>query len=174
MFRTVTIVVVLIAAVLLYAATKPDIFRIQRSTDIQASPEKIFPYVNDLTRLAVWSPFEKKDSAIKKSYRGPAAGKGAISEWDGNKEVGRGRLEIMESSPMSKVVMNLEMIKPFEAYNVVEFTLEPHGQGTTVTWAMQGRLSYALKIVHVFFDADKMVGRDFESGLADLKALVEK
>lgn len=175
MFKAIAVaLVVLVAAVLIYAATKPDTFRVQRTASIQAPPEKIFPYVNDLNRFAAWSPYEKKDPAMKKSYRGPAAGKGAISEWDGNKDVGQGRIEIVDSSPASKVTMNLEMLKPFEAHNVVEFTLEPHGDATRVTWAMQGQVPYLAKIVHVFFDMDKMVGTDFENGLANLKAVVEK
>lgn len=169
-----TVIVVLVAGVLAYAATQPDVFRVRRSANIKAPLEKIFPYINDLNRFSTWSPYEKKDPGMKKSYRGPTAGKGAVMEWDGDKNVGQGRIEIVESSPSSNVTMNLDMLRPFAAHNLVEFTLEPNGDSTRVTWAMQGKVPYLAKIVHVFVNVDKMVGTDFENGLADLKTIVEK
>lgn len=167
-------VVILIAALLVYAATRPDTFRVQRAASIKALPKNIFSLINDLHSWDAWSPYEKKDPAMKRTYSGAAQGKGAEYAWDGNWEVGRGRIEITESSPPSRVAMNLNMIKPFEAHNIVEFTLETTGGSTNVTWAMRGTMPYISKVMSVFFDMDKMIGKDFETGLADLKMLVEK
>jgi hypothetical protein len=163
-----------IAIVLLLAATKPDVFQVRRSASIKAPPEKIYPLINDLHRFAVWPPYEQKDPAMKRNYIGAESGVGAAYEWDGNKNVGAGRIEIADTSPPSNVKLQLDMFKPFEAHNLVEFTLEPQGDITMVTWSMRGRVPYLAKIVHVVFDMDKMVGGDFETGLANLKAIAEK
>ena len=168
------IVAVVIAAILIFAATKPDAFRIQRSLTIAAPPEKIFPYLNDYRRWQAWSPYEKKDPAMKRTFSGPATGPGAIYEWDGDKNVGKGRIEITEESPNARLAFNLDMLKPFEAHNKGELSLQPQGSATVVTWAMHGRTPYLAKILHVFFNMDRMVGGDFEKGLADLKAIAEK
>lgn len=168
------VVAVSVVAVLVYAATKPDTFRVQRTTSIKAPPEKIFATLNDFHSWGAWSPYETKDPAMRRTYSGTTKGKGAVYEWDGDKNVGKGRMEITESSPPSKVALNLNMIKPFEAHNVVEFTLEPQGDATRVTWAMNGRTPYIAKIVHVFMNVDRMVGDDFETGLANLKTLAER
>ncbi len=167
------VVVVLIAAVLIYATTKPDTFRVQRSASIKAPPEKIFPLINDLRSFNTWNPYEKKDPNVKGSYSGPASGKGAAYAFDGNKDVGKGNIEIVESSPTSKVTMKLNMIKPFEAHNIVEFTLQPVGDTTNVTWAIHGPLPYIAKVIHIFFNMDSMVGKDFEMGLTNLKTVSE-
>jgi carbon monoxide dehydrogenase subunit G len=111
---------------------------------------------------------------MKRTYSGSAQGKGAVYAWDGNREVGKGRIEIMESSPPSRVTMNLDMIEPIEAHNIVEFTLEPAGGSTKVTWVMRGALSYLSKVMGLFINMDRMVGQDFEAGLSGLKAAVEK
>lgn len=175
MFKTIAIVViVLIAGVLLYAATRPDTFRVQRSASIQAPPEKIFPLINDLHSHIAWSPWEKKDPAMKKTHSGAASGAGAIYEWEGNKEIGQGRMEITESSPFSRIVMAMHFIKPFEAHNTAEFTLEPTGDATTVTWAIYGPNPYLAKVMHLIFNMDRMIGKEFEAGLASLKAITEK
>ena len=168
------VVVVLIAAVLLHAANKPDTFSVQRSASIQAPPERIFPLINDLRAFNTWNPFEKKDPNLKGRYSGPAGGKGAGYAFEGNKDVGKGSIEILESSSPSRVTMRLSMVEPFKVQNIVEFTLAPIGGVTNVTWAMQGPAPFLAKIIHVFIDMDKMVGRDFEAGLANLKAAVEK
>ena len=168
------IVILLIAAVLAFAATKPDSFRVQRAASIKAPPEKIFPFINDLRNFGAWSPYEKKDPAMKRSFSGPASGKGAVYEWDGDKNVGQGRMEIADTAPPSKVTIKLDFVRPFEAHNLVEFTLAPKGDATDVTWAMQGPTPYVAKLMHVFFDMDSMVGKDFEAGLANLKSLAEK
>jgi Polyketide cyclase / dehydrase and lipid transport len=168
------VVVVLIAAVLAYAATKPDTFHVQRSTSIQAPAEKIFPLIDDFRQQASWSPWEKMDPAMKKSLSGAPSGKGAAYEWDGNSQVGKGRIEITDSTPTSKVAMKLDMFTPFEAHNNVEFTLDATGGSTRVTWAMYGPQPFIAKVMSVFMDCDKMVGQNFEAGLANLKAIAEK
>lgn len=170
----VIVVVVLIAGVLIFAATKPDTFRVERAASIKAPPEKIFAFINDFHRWGAWSPWEKKDPALKRTYGAATSGKGAVYAWEGNKDVGEGRMEIAESSPPSKVTIKLDFMKPFEAHNIVEFTLEPKGDATNVTWAMQGDTPYFAKIIHVFINMDSMVGKDFETGLANLKGAAEK
>jgi uncharacterized protein YndB with AHSA1/START domain len=179
MIKTTALVVavLLLAAggvVLAYAATKPDTFRVQRTATIKAPPEKIFPLINDFRSWNSWSPYEHKDPAMKKTYSGASAGKGAVYEWDGDKNVGSGRIEISDASPPHKVSIRLNMIRPFAARNRVDFTLQPNGDSTNVTWAMNGQTPYLAKIAHVFLDMDRMVGRDFEAGLASLKAIAEK
>lgn len=163
-------IVIAATAVLIYAAAKPDTFRVQRSATIEAPPDKIFPLINDLGLQATWSPFEK-DPNMRRNFSGPAQGKGAIYEWDGNRQVGAGRIEIADVTPPSKVTLNLDMFRPFEAHNIVEFTLKPEGGATSVTWAMQGRQPYMAKLFSTFVDCDKMVGKQFEEGLAKLKGI---
>jgi Polyketide cyclase / dehydrase and lipid transport len=170
----VVVLVVGIAAVLGFAATKPDAFRIQRAMSMKAPPEKIFPLINDFHSWASWSPWEKLDPALKRTYSGAASGQGAVYEWEGNKKVGQGRMEILESSPSSKVLIKLDFIKPFEAHNTAEFTLDRQGDSTTVTWIMNGQQPYMFKVMSVFFSMDKMIGKDFETGLANLKSITEK
>jgi len=175
MLKTIAIIVVLlIVGVLLFATTRPDTFRVQRAASIKAPPEKIFPLINDLQRFGAWNPFAKKDPGIKESYSGPASGKGAVCTFDGNKDVGKGSLEITDSASPNKVSMRLHMIEPFEADNNIEFTLEPRGELTNVTWAMEGKSPYLAKIIQLFFNMDRMIGRDFEAGLAGLKAVAER
>ncbi len=171
---TAAIAVVLLTALLAYSATLPDTLRVQRATSIKAPSEKIFALINDLHAWSAWSPYEQKDPAMKKIYSGAPSGKGAALEWDGNNDVGKGRLEITGASSPSKVAMRLHMLKPFEAKNAVEFTLDSKGDATEVAWAMQGQMPYFSKVLSVFIDMDSMVGRDFEAGLANLKQLAEK
>ena len=175
MIKTIGVIVLaLVAGVLIFAATKPDTFRVQRSASIKAPPEKVFALINDFKRWDAWSPWEKKDPAMKRTFGAVTSGKGAVYAWEGNREVGEGRMEIAESVPPSRVKLKLDFLKPFEAHNVVEFNLEPKGESTNVTWAMQGDTPYFAKIIHVFIDMDSMVGKDFEAGLANLKAAAER
>jgi uncharacterized protein YndB with AHSA1/START domain len=175
MIKTITLVVVLlIAALLIYAATRPDSFRIQRSTTIKAPPEKIFPLINDFEGWRAWSPWENLDPALKRSYSGPKSGKGAVYAWEGNNDVGHGRMEIDESSAPSRIVIKLDFLKPFEAHNIAEYTLAKQGDATNVTWAMHGPSPYLAKLLGLFCSMDSMVGSKFEEGLANLKALAEK
>jgi uncharacterized protein YndB with AHSA1/START domain len=174
MFKTIALVVALgIAAVLVFAATQPDTFRVQRTASIKAPPEKIFPLINDFHGWTAWSPYERLDPALKRTYGGASAGKGATYAWEGNGKVGTGRMEIRESSAPSEVVIKLEFVKPMEASNIAEFRLKPQGDATNVTWAMHGPAPFLAKLMQVFFDMDKMVGEDFEAGLANLKAAAE-
>ena len=166
-------VVVVIVAILGYAATKPDSFRVERTASIKAPPEKIYPFLNDFHQHLAWSPWEKKDPAMKRAFSGAESGKGAVYEWDGNSDIGKGRIEITESSP-SKVTMKLDFLEPFEAHNMGEFTLAPKGETTDVTWAIFGPVPYISKVITIFCDMDSMIGKEFEAGLADLKALAEK
>ena len=170
----VVVVLVVIAGVLIYASTRPDSFRVQRSASIKAPPQKIFPLIDDLKAWAGWSPYEKKDPAMKRSFGPITAVKGATYEWAGDKNVGQGRMEILEAQPSSKVLIKLDFIKPFEAHNMAEFTLEPKGDTTQVTWAIFGPSAYITKVMGLFFNMDTMIGKDFEAGLADLKAAAEK
>ena len=175
MIKIVAIVAaILIAGVLIAAATRPDTFRVQRAASIKAPPEKIFALINDFKAWATWSPWEKKDPAMKRTYGATTSGKGAAYAWEGNKDVGQRSMEITESSPPSKIAVRLDFLKPFEAHNIVEFTLEAKGDATSVTWAMRGDTPYFAKIIHVFINMDDMVGKDFEAGLANLKAVAEK
>jgi hypothetical protein len=167
------VIVSLAAIILVYAATRPDSFRLARSISIKAAPEKIFPLIDDLHSFNRWNPFLKLDPDTKLTYSGSANGKGTAHDWDGNSRVGKGRLEITDSLPVSKIVMKLDMFKPIEGHNRVEFTLRPTDGVTTVTWAMSGKSAYIAKVMGVFVSMDKMVGSAFEAGLADLKALAE-
>jgi uncharacterized protein YndB with AHSA1/START domain len=170
----VLVLVVVIAAILLFAATRPDMFLVERATRIKAPPEKIFPLINDLHSWDAWSPWEKKDPTMKRAYSGAATGKGAVYEWEGNRNIGKGRMEIADTSLPSKVIIKLDFEKPFAAHNTVEFTLQAQGDSTNVTWAMHGPVPYIAKIVHLFFNMDRMVGKEFETGLANLKAITER
>lgn len=167
------LLVVAIAGVLAYASTRPDSFRVERSIAIQAPPEKIFPMIDDLHAWTTWSPYEKKDPAMKRSFGSTTQGRGATYAWDGNQEIGRGSMEITESTPSSRIAMKLDFAEPFEAHNQVEFTLVPNGDSTTVTWVLFGPSPFLSKLMGLFFDMDRMVGRDFEVGLASLKSAAE-
>jgi len=175
MLTTIAIVVaLLITGVLVAAATKPDIFRVERAVSIQASPDRVFALINDFSRWAGWSPWAHKDPAMKSTFGTITSGKGATYAWDGNKDVGQGSMEITDVVPPSQISINLDFLKPFAAHNTVTFTLQPQGGTTTVTWVMTGPVPWFAKIIHVFINMDRMVGRDFEAGLASLKSLAEK
>ncbi|MFO6420777.1 SRPBCC family protein [Hylemonella sp. W303a] len=167
-----------VAAVLFYASRQPDSFQVQRSLRIQVGADRIHPLINDLRQFNVWNPYMKKDPGMITRYRGPAAGPGAGLDFEGDaRTVGRGSIVILESSAPHRVVMSLDMHEPFEAHNRVTFTLQARGEGVTeVIWAMEGvgPLPLMAKVMHVFIDMDRMVGADFETGLADLKTLAER
>jgi hypothetical protein len=175
MLKSTAIVLALALAVLLiYAATRPDVFRVQRTASIKATADRIHPLIGNLRQFNTWNPYNRKDPNMKGLYQGPEAGPGAHFAFEGNKDVGKGSIEIVEAQSPSKVTMKLDMLEPFEGHNIVEFTLAPRGDSTEVTWAMHGPAPYMAKLMGIFFDMDKMVGRDFEAGLANLKAVVEK
>ena len=174
MWKKIAIVVgVFTGAVLAIATLQPDSFRVERSTAIKAPPEKVFAVLNDFHRWDAWSPWEKLDPAMKRNYSGSPSGRGAVYAWEGNSKVGKGRMEITESVPPSKVTIKLDFLDPFEAHNVAEFTLVPTGDTTDVRWVMHGPSPYLTKLMGMFVSMDDMVGGDFEAGLANLKAVAE-
>ena len=177
MLEIIAVVAVLlglaIVVVLILAATKPNTFSVRRATTVNAPAEKIFPAIDDFHQWGSWSPYEHKDPAMKRSYSGADRGKGAVYAWDGNKNVGSGRMEILDSSAPSKIVIKLDFFTPFEAHNTAEFTMLPQGGGTNLVWLMHGPASFMSKLMHVFINIDNMVGKDFEVGLANLKRLAE-
>src|SRR5882672_11984257 len=131
--------VLVVAALLAYAAAKPDAFSVQRSTGINAPAERIFPLIANLKSMNTWNPFVEPDPAIKIAYSGQDSGRGAAHTWSGNSKVGEGRIEITDTAPAARVALRLVMVKPMKADNAVEFTLAPNGRGTNVTWAMSGK-----------------------------------
>lgn len=161
-----------IAGVLGLAARKPDTFRIQRTAVFDAPPEKIHPLIADFRRWAQWSPWEKLDPEMKRTFSGAESGRGAAYAWDGNKKAGAGRMEITGASP-ERLTIQLDFTRPFAAHNVTTFTLQPRGSRTEVVWAMDGAMPFAHKVMGVFINMDGLVGKDFEAGLASLKALAE-
>lgn len=170
----VAVLAVALGGVVAYAAiSQPDSFRVQRTTIIDAPPEKLIGILTDLRRGAEWSPYEKKDLAMKKTFSGPASGPGARLAWDGNSDVGAGTLTVADVTP-SRVTLDLEMTRPMKASNTVEYSFAPQGQSTTMTWALHGPMPLVSKVMCVFLNFDKMVGGDMERGLKDLKALAER
>ena len=174
MVKTIALIAVAAVGVLLLtAAFRPDSFRVARSATVQAPPERLHALINDLHQFNTWNPYGKKDPQMRGEYRGPAAGPGAAFHFEGNKDVGKGSIQILESAP-AKVTMQLHMLAPFEGRNTVEFSLQPRGAATEVTWAMQGASPFVARLAGLFFDMDRMIGRDFEAGLADLKQRAER
>ena len=178
MLTTIAIIVVLaIAGLLIYVASKPNSFRVERTASMKAPPETIFPLINDLRAHQSWSPFDT-DPATKRTFNGAPVGKGQVFNWEGDRKVGAGRIEITDAAAPSKVTMKLDMFKPFKANNIVEFTLRPQADATNVstdvTWAMHGPQPYMAKLMSTFINCDKMVGGQFEKGLASLRALAER
>ncbi|MCP8464665.1 SRPBCC family protein [Pseudomonas sp. ZM23] len=168
------VVAVLVVVVLVLAASRPDSFRVQRTVRIQAPPEKVHAYIEDFHLWPQWSPFEKLDPGMKRTFSGAAKGQGAVYAWAGNSKAGEGRMEIVETTPATRLVIALDFLKPFKASNTAEFTLLPSDGGTEVTWAMYGPSPFVTKIIHLFFSMDGMVGKDSEAGLANLKRLSEQ
>lgn len=164
--------VALIAIFLIVAALQPADFRITRSASIAAPQAMVFEQVNDLHKWQAWSPWAKLDPAAKISYAGPVAGKDASFSWDGNSEVGTGSMTITESRPNDHVQIKLEFLKPFQATNTAEFTFKPEGDKTVVTWSMSGTNGFMGKAIGLIMNCDKMVGGQFEKGLANLNAIV--
>ena len=174
MIKTIALIAVAaIGLLLIVAATRPDTFRVERTASIKAPPDKLHGLINDMKVFNTWNPYNLKDPNIKGEYQGPPAGPGAAYHFAGNKDVGKGSIAITDSAP-SKVTMKLDMLEPFEGHNVVEFIIAPKGDATEVTWAMHGPSPYIGKLMGLVFNMDKMIGRDFEAGLANLKARAEK
>jgi len=166
--------VVLVAAVLLYAATKPGTFAVQRDALIAAPAEKVFPLIADMKAFNTWNPWLRRYPASPLRYEGPPRGPGAAYAWD-SKKLGAGRMEVLEESAPSRLALRLDFLRPMKSTNRVEFTLEPQAAAQTrVTWRMSGPMPYVSKLMSVFFDMDRMIGLDFEAGLANLRVEAEK
>ena len=171
-------VAVVIVAFVVVVALQPTDFRIERSATVRAPAAAVHAQVNDFQNWRAWSPWEKIDPALKRSYEGPKAGTGASYAWQGNSDVGEGRMTIVESKPGELVMIKLEFIKPFAATNNTEFRFKQAGAGadasTAVTWTMSGQNNFLARAMCMFVDMDKMVGAQFEQGLAQMKAVAEK
>ena len=164
---------VAVLALLGYAATRPDEFRVERHLRVAAPASRLWPLISELRPFSRWNPYERKDPLIKGAYSGAERGVGSRYDWD-SQVVGKGSLEIVEQQPGQAVRLKLDFIKPFEAHNMAEFALQPLPDGATdVSWRMQGRASFLSKLMGVFIDMDRMVGRDFEAGLQNLRELAE-
>jgi hypothetical protein len=176
MFEIIAIIVALlaiaVAIVLALAASKPKTFRVERAAVIYAPAQAIFPLINDFHKWRRWSPWEDRDPALKRSYGGAESGPGAVYAWDGNRNVGSGRMEILDAAS-SKIRIKLDFLKPFEGHNIAEFSFSPRGGATEVVWAMYGPAPLMSRVMQVFIDLDRMIGRDFESGLARLRTAAE-
>lgn len=155
-----------------YAATKPDTVRYARSARINAPPDRIAPLIVDFRNWPIWSPWEKRDPQLKRSYGGSPSGVGATYAWDGNRSIGSGRMEILEATP-KHIRIKLDFITLFKASNTAEFTFTPQGSSTDIDWVMTAENRLIGKVMSLFMDLDKMIGKDFESGLAGMKAAAE-
>jgi Polyketide cyclase / dehydrase and lipid transport len=168
------VLVVAVAILLVYAATLPDHFRVVRTASIHASPEKIFPLINELKSFNQWNPFAQRDPTMVIAYNDAPDGKGAGYAWDSQGRAGKGSMEITDATAPSSVAMRLDLEKPMAAHNTILFALRPEGDATDVTWTMTGQYPYIGKVMGVVFNMDKVVGGEFEQGLASLKTLAEK
>ncbi|MSU69418.1 MAG: polyketide cyclase [Opitutaceae bacterium] len=164
---------VIIAGFLIIVALQPADYRVARSATISAPPAVVFAQVNDLHKWQEYSPWAKLDPAAKNTFEGPPAGTGAVFAWAGNADVGEGRMTITESRPDNLVRFKLDFVKPFASTATAEFAFQPAGNQTAVTWSMSGRKNFVSKAVCLFMNMDKMLGGDFEKGLANLKLLSE-
>ena len=179
MFKTIAlsvlvVLLVVVVAVAAIASTRPDDFSLRRSILIAAPPQKIYPLVADFHRWPAWSPWERLDPDMKRTFSGPAAGAGAGYAWAGSSKVGSGRMEIKEANAPSRLSIQLDFLKPFEAHNITDFSFAPKAGGTEVTWAMHGPSPFVSKVMGVFVSMDRMVGKDFERGLAQMKVAAEQ
>jgi len=175
MFEIVALLVLsAVGGVLVAASLGPNNFRIHRSAYIRARPEHIYPLINDLRAFNRWNPFARKDPKMQGNYLGPAEGPGAMYDFKGSGHSGEGSIEIVASKPTAEVTMQLNMRKPMKAQNLIVFSLTPAEDTTEVTWLMQGKVPFMGKVLHLLFSMDKMCGRDFESGLANLKIIAEQ
>ncbi len=172
-FITLAVLVLLIVAFAIYIALQPSDFRIERSATIAAPPAEVFAQVNDFHNWEPWSPWAKMDPACKIAFSGTPAGEGAIFHWDGNSDVGVGTMTITQSTPAEKILIRLDFEKPFAGTNVAQFTFRPQGDQTLVTWAMYGQNNFIGRTMCFFMNMDKMVGGEFEKGLASMKSIVE-
>jgi Polyketide cyclase / dehydrase and lipid transport len=173
LYTILAIIAVIILLFIAFVAMQPSAFRIERSATMGAPPAAVFGQVNDFHNWTNWSPWEKLDPNLKRTYDGPSSGQGAIYSWEGNNKVGAGRMTITESRPSDLIRINLEFLKPFKATNTAEFAFQPNGNQTNVNWSMTGQRNFVMKGFCLFMNMDKLVGGDFEKGLAQMKSVVE-
>jgi len=169
----IVVVFASICVLAIYISSRPNSFIVQRSIIINAGPESIYPVIADFHRWTSWSPYERLDAKMEKSYSGSQSGLGAKYLWDGNEKAGAGTMEIIEATRPSKVVIKLDFSKPFEGHNVAQFSLEPKDKTTSVSWSMSGESSVMMKFAGLFMNMDELIGKDFEIGLRTLKEEVE-
>nr|HET7858124.1 SRPBCC family protein [Caldimonas sp.] len=174
MLTVAIVVVIAVVVVLALAAMRPGSFAVQRSAEMRAPAGAIYPLIADFREWPRWSPWERLDPGMKRTLSGAESGTGAVYAWEGSSKVGAGRMEIRDVAPPSKVVIQLDFIKPFEGHNVTEFALVPKGDATDVQWTMRGPATFVMKLMGLFMNMDRMIGRDFERGLANLKSTVEQ
>jgi hypothetical protein len=173
MKNAILVILVLVAAFLVFVQSRPDRYRIERSTTIHASADTVFAHINDFHRWLAWSPWEKLDPQMQRTIAGSPSGVGATYSWSGNNKAGAGSMAIAQSRPGSLVAINMEFLRPMKDSSVITFTLSSEGGETKVNWALEGRMPFISKAVCVFMSMDKMVGPDFERGLANLKRVSE-
>jgi Polyketide cyclase / dehydrase and lipid transport len=166
-------VAVIVVVFIVVVAMQPSVFRVARSATMSAPAPAVFAQVNDFHKWEAWNPWGKIDPAMKQTYEGAPAGIGAIYTWVGNKNVGEGRMTLTESRPSDLIRIKLEFFKPFAGTNIAEFTFKPEGNQTAVTWSMAGKNNFMAKAIHLFMNMDKMIGGQFEMGLAQMKSIVE-
>jgi hypothetical protein len=166
-------VLILIVALVIFIATRPASFRIERSAQIGAPADVVFPMINDHRQFVRWSPWEKLDPNMKRTFEGSQSGPGAIYAWSGNAKVGAGRSTIIDSKAGQSVSIKLEMFKPFNCTNQVTFKLAPSGAGTRVSWIMEGKNGFMSKAFSLVMNMDKMCGTIFEKGLVNLNTLAQ-
>jgi hypothetical protein len=171
--KTLVALAVIVVVLVVIIALQPGEFRVARSATISAPAPEVFTQVNDFHKWEAWNPWGKIDPAMRQTYEGARAGAGAIYTWTGNNEVGEGRMTIIESRPSDLIRIKLEFFKPFAATNLAEFTFKPEGDQTATTWSMTGEKNFMAKAIHLFISMDKMIGGQFEKGLADMKSAVE-
>ncbi len=164
---------VIVVVFVVVVATRPSEYRVARTVTISAPAPAVFAQVNDFHKWDAWNPWAKMDPAMKQTYEGAPAGTGAVYTWTGNRQVGEGRMTLTESRPPDLIRINLEFLKPFAATSTAEFTFSPEGQRTAVTWSMVGNLNFVAKVIHLFVGMDRMIGANFEKGLADMKSVAE-
>jgi hypothetical protein len=172
-FEVFFVLLIVVGVALALIATRPNEFRSERSALINAAPDAVFSIINDLHQWGRWSPYDKRDPNMRKSFEGPSSGPGASYAWNGNSQVGEGRLTIVDTKPGERVTMKLEFTRPFKATNEVNFKLAPSNGGTRVSWIMDGKNNFMTKAMSLCMNMDKMVGKDFEQGLANLNTVAQ-
>ena len=173
LIKILIVVAVIIVVLVVIVALQSKEYRVARSTTMSAPPLAVFAQVNDFHKWKPWNPWGKIDPAMKQAYEGAPAGTGAVYTWVGNKEVGEGRMAIVESRPSDLIRIKMEFFKPFAGISTAEFTFKPEGNQTAVTWSMTGENNFMAKAMHLFMSMDKMIGGQFEKGLAAMKSIVE-